>query len=541
MFACVCERGSLHYLPQVISSLKRALQPSVTDLKVEFQVPKQYEVLQAPGKLPMLFNGDKVVVYGIFKPKVNSKTKGIELGGVATLKGRILDQTVEYSIPFQIPKPSEGVEEGSFGMPIVHHLAAKSLIQDWQNGEGLQLFSDKQKKIIDLSIEASVVSAHTAYIAVDEEQEKPIEGAIKTWDVTAAMAQQEMSQGYLSFGVLAGGLGAPRQSYAPYRSGMSSASAFSLCAPASAAPAGSLFGGPSPQSVSFGLGGPPAPTGGGLFGGPPPQSTSFSFGGSAPPPAPPGGGLFGGPPPQSTNFSFGGSAPPPAPPGGGLFGGPPPPPPTRSSSGLFGGPPPPPPPAPSSHGFGFGGPPITAADGVSVTAMPKGFRSTSSSFGVTQQLQQSHSSSSRRFGRRFHGVDRDGFGQDVFGQDGSTDGGPTLGGAARRVAAFSPRHTRLILLQAAEGFWRLDSTLASVFSKSPNELESACPMKLEGESLRTVWATVLTLVYLETQCQGDRDEWELVAMKAEMWLQGQTLPDGATVGTLREAAEKYWK
>lgn len=97
------------------------------------------------------------------------------------------------------------------------------------------------------------------------------------------------------------------------------------------------------------------------------------------------------------------------------------------------------------------------------------------------------------------------------------------------------------MLQAAEGFWRLDSTLASVFSKSPSELESACPMKLEGESLRTVWATVLTLVYLETQCQGDQDEWELVAMKAEMWLQGQTLPDGATIGTLREAAEKYWK
>lgn len=97
------------------------------------------------------------------------------------------------------------------------------------------------------------------------------------------------------------------------------------------------------------------------------------------------------------------------------------------------------------------------------------------------------------------------------------------------------------MLQAAEGFWRLDSTLASVFSKSPSELESACPMKLEGESLHTIWATVLTLVYLETQCQGDKDEWELVAMKAEMWLQGQTLPDGTTIGTLREAAEKYWK
>ena len=44
--------------------------------------------------------------------------------------------------------------------PVVHQLVVKSLIQDWQNGEGLQgLFTDKMKKIIiNHSIEASVVS-----------------------------------------------------------------------------------------------------------------------------------------------------------------------------------------------------------------------------------------------------------------------------------------------------------------------------------------------------------------------------------------------
>ena len=336
---------------------------------------------------------------------------GIELGGVATLKGRILDQTLEYSIPFQIQKPS-GEGEGSFKMPIVHHLAAKSLIQDWQNGEGLQgLSADKQKKeIVDLSIEASVVSAHTAYIAVDEEQEKPIEGAIKTWDVTAAMVQQESYSFPMAHHSLAFGF-----------------------APIQAAPA---FGFTAP---------PPPPSGGGLFGGPPPVMPMYNSSQSS-------SSIFGVPQLQL-------AGPPPPPSGGGLFGGPPPPPaPSLRSSSL------------NSSSFGFGG--------------------------------------------------------------------GTLGSAAQPVSSSS---TRLIMLQAAEGFWRLDSTLASVFSKSPSELESACPMKLEGESLRTIWATVLTLVYLETQCQGDQDEWELVAMKAEMWLQGQTLPDGATIGTLREAAEKYWK
>ena len=31
-----------------------------------------------------------------------------------------------------------------------------------------------------------MVSAHTAYIAIDENQQKPIEGALQTWDLSAS-------------------------------------------------------------------------------------------------------------------------------------------------------------------------------------------------------------------------------------------------------------------------------------------------------------------------------------------------------------------
>ena len=113
---------------QVISSLKRALQPSVTDLKLEFQVPKQYEVTQAPSRPPTLFNGDKVIMYGIFKPKSKGKSgQQLELGGIAILKGRVLDQHLEYTIPFQISKSDTGEVGGDSTIPIIHQLAAKSL------------------------------------------------------------------------------------------------------------------------------------------------------------------------------------------------------------------------------------------------------------------------------------------------------------------------------------------------------------------------------------------------------------------------------
>jgi len=64
-----------------------------------------------------------------------------------------------------------------------------------------------KKMIINLSIESSVVSTHTAYVAVDEEQDKPIAGAIKTWDITAAMAEQEGRLSWRSGGKRGGGVG----------------------------------------------------------------------------------------------------------------------------------------------------------------------------------------------------------------------------------------------------------------------------------------------------------------------------------------------
>jgi len=67
-------------------------------------------------------------------------------------------------------------------IPIIHQLAAKLRIQDWQYGEGLQGLSI-DKMVINLRIKASIVSNHTAYVAADEKHSKPIAGAIKTWDI----------------------------------------------------------------------------------------------------------------------------------------------------------------------------------------------------------------------------------------------------------------------------------------------------------------------------------------------------------------------
>ena len=394
---------------QVISSLKRALQPSVTDLKVEFKVPKQYEVTQSPSKPPTIFNGDKVVIYGIFKHKSKSKPgQQQELGGHVILKGRILEQPLEYSIAFEIPKCDPQASEDSFTLPIVHQLAAKSLIQDWQNGEGLQGFSaDKRKKaIIDLSTEASVVSVHTAFVAVDEEQDKPIEGAIKTWDITAAVAEQEGSR---FLGMMGGG-----------------------------APRGAAIGRKKMKKGHMGM-----------------ASSAPVL--------------------------------------------------RKSRAGV-------------KFGDVVGGPSLLPA---ALVAPPLPYRSV----GDAMLIEQGSSSES--------------FGANLMLEKAADD--KSMGyqsyHAKPKLSSTSEKYTVLISLQQAKGSWQLNSTLASTLTKTLKELESSCPVPYTG-SIRVIWATILALAFLETVCAAQRDEWELVAFKAESWLQGQSLPSGVDMNALKEAAKK---
>ena len=154
----------------MIRSLKRALQPAITDVSVEFLVPKECEVTQSPKNLPPIFNGEKLVVYATFKSKKPLKVDKC----AAILKGNMLGATVEHKVPFVLD--SSAAEPS---LPVIHHLAAKALITDWETEE------KEKKSIVDLSVESSVISSHTAFIAIDEESSEPVSGSMKTYDLQA--------------------------------------------------------------------------------------------------------------------------------------------------------------------------------------------------------------------------------------------------------------------------------------------------------------------------------------------------------------------
>ena len=100
-------------------------------------------------------------------------------------------------------------------------------------------------------------------------------------------------------------------------------------------------------------------------------------------------------------------------------------------------------------------------------------------------------------------------------------------------APSSGNLTKIISLQQADGSWHLEQIASQILQKSVSNVKSGCPVKCDS----AVWATVLALVYLEVKFASQKDEWELVAMKAEMWLEDQIL-EGAALENLKEAAQK---
>ena len=94
----------------------------------------------------------------------------------ATLKGNVLGEELEHKIPLTLDSSASAPS-----LPVIHHLAAKALITDWETAQ------KEKKSIVDLSIESSVISSHTAFIAVDEESSEPVSGSMKVYNIQAPM------------------------------------------------------------------------------------------------------------------------------------------------------------------------------------------------------------------------------------------------------------------------------------------------------------------------------------------------------------------
>ena len=198
-----------------------------------------------PEKIPSIYNGEKTVIYGLLMEK--SEQKGESMKCKATLTGDIIRKKFKFDIPFELTEG--GPEEAD--VSVIHQLAVKGMIQEWQDDE--DPYEQKHKKeIIELSTDASVVSKYTAYIAVDVAQNKPVSGSMQSYQLTATntfkfsncknlfsgLPTPSRSMGY--FGGAPPPPGGPPHPYSAYSMSLS-------CSAANFGPQPLLGGGPPPS------------------------------------------------------------------------------------------------------------------------------------------------------------------------------------------------------------------------------------------------------------------------------------------------------
>ena len=157
--------------------LKKALQPALTGVEIKVASPS-LEFVQAPSVVPPVFKGERLVMYGFLKSKS-------EKSAICTLQGQFLGEKVQHQIKFSL----DTAPRSGFHLPFIHQLAAKRMLQDWDAAKGTLPAAAKERKkaeAVDFSIKSGVLCSGTAFVAINEEEQKPIEGAVTVWNLEAA-------------------------------------------------------------------------------------------------------------------------------------------------------------------------------------------------------------------------------------------------------------------------------------------------------------------------------------------------------------------
>jgi hypothetical protein len=111
--------------------------------------------------------------------------------------------------------------------------------------------------------------------------------------------------------------------------------------------------------------------------------------------------------------------------------------------------------------------------------------------------------------------------------------------AARTLPATARRRPldALVALQLADGSWDLTPELAGVLGHPFPALEAGAHVVGTGREDRRAWATALALAWLAGRADDARDEWDLLARKAERWLAAFAGDEARVREWRRKAAE----
>ncbi|CAI5693949.1 unnamed protein product [Oreochromis niloticus] len=161
--------GTDRMQPKVMQSLRFALQPTVVDISVTWDLPKEVSVTVLSPPVTAIFQGQRSLIYAQL---TGQRSEAAE--GCVTVKYSLAGHPSENQLHFSL-RPAEDT-----GLT-VHRLGARTLIRSLEMEEREsrgQQDGEVKKKLVRLSVQSGVSSSFTAFIAVNKDNSRVIQGPL---------------------------------------------------------------------------------------------------------------------------------------------------------------------------------------------------------------------------------------------------------------------------------------------------------------------------------------------------------------------------
>ncbi|XP_075695941.1 von Willebrand factor A domain-containing protein 5A-like isoform X2 [Rhinoderma darwinii] len=183
---------------KALRALKFSLQPTVKNVSLSWSLPSGIEAILLSKVPTSIFKGQKAIVYAQLKGKVETEAEG-----EVCLQYNFKDELLKNSICFALK-----VEKAD--RPTIHRLAAKSLISELESGKDSRS-EEVKKRILETSLQSTVISSLTAFVAVNKDTKTLVEGPPLRRDIPAPSFALHSSMGIHHSPVAMACRSAPRQ------------------------------------------------------------------------------------------------------------------------------------------------------------------------------------------------------------------------------------------------------------------------------------------------------------------------------------------
>ncbi|XP_034278950.1 von Willebrand factor A domain-containing protein 5A isoform X2 [Pantherophis guttatus] len=151
---------------KALQSLKKALQPAVTGISLSWELPSGLEAKLVGSGPQFIFQGQRCLIYAQIQGQL--QTSG-SMEGTAVVRYNFQNETPTETTKFSFQF------EKTDRLP-VHRLAAQVLLQELE--EDKEKVEEKRVLALETSLSSGVVCSQTAYVGVNMELGKPVQGPL---------------------------------------------------------------------------------------------------------------------------------------------------------------------------------------------------------------------------------------------------------------------------------------------------------------------------------------------------------------------------